>query len=89
MDSTKEQGPTPDFTFTDDGGRPIFQKGSVRPKFRPNDEVRFYNQGEWTGPYFVSEVENGRYKLVDSQYRKVNNNKWVEETDLELHDPFA
>jgi hypothetical protein len=59
-----------------------------RPKFRPNDEVMFFNLGEWKGPYLVSDVVDGRYRLCDRQQTDVNNNQWVEESALKLFDPF-
>ncbi|KAL7896780.1 hypothetical protein HDV63DRAFT_378460 [Trichoderma sp. SZMC 28014] len=68
---------------------PILRRGSIRPKFRPNDEVMFHHLGQWTGPFLVAEVVDGRYRLCDQQQMAVNNNQWVEESALEMYDPFA
>ncbi|KAL7800906.1 hypothetical protein V8C43DRAFT_326095 [Trichoderma afarasin] len=90
MDSTKESISVPEFTFPDDGGRPIIRKSSSPPKFRPNDQVLLYNSKckEWTGPYLVSYVDNRQYKLCNEQQQEVNDGKLVEEAALKLFDPF-
>ncbi|KAL6825567.1 hypothetical protein J3E69DRAFT_272018 [Trichoderma sp. SZMC 28015] len=90
MDSTKEPISVPEYTFPDDGGRPIIRKSSSPPKFRPNDQVLFYNtkRKEWTGPYLVCYHENRQYKLGNEQQQEVNGGKLVEEAVLKLFDPF-
>ncbi|KAL7919053.1 hypothetical protein ACQKWADRAFT_213792 [Trichoderma austrokoningii] len=87
MDSTKEPITTPTFV---DGGRPIIKKSSNSPKFRPNDQVLFYdsNLKDWTGPFLVSHLKDRQYKLCNEQQQEVNDGQWIEEATIKLFDPF-
>ncbi|KAI1648291.1 uncharacterized protein F4817DRAFT_70088 [Daldinia loculata] len=90
MDSAKQDSQTPSFTFPDDGGRPYVEEYGYNPKFRPNDDVYVQDPvtKEWKGPFTVSSLEGGRYKLQDSRGREVNNGQLFEEACLKLYNLF-
>ncbi len=41
------------------------------------------------GPYTVSFVDKGRYKLCDANGNPVKGGSWFKEQELEFYDPFG
>lgn len=58
--------------------------------FHLADQVYVRVSGTTTreGPYTVAAVENGHYKLCDSNKCPVKGGSWLKEEELEIYDPF-
>ncbi|KAE9378768.1 hypothetical protein N431DRAFT_477933 [Stipitochalara longipes BDJ] len=82
-DSKSDQ--SPEFSFSDDGGRPYVREYQNTSKFRPGDQVYFRQDGSGAqeGPYYIASVPSaGRYTLALADGRKAKNGDEVAEKDL-------